>query len=221
VAIKVLLEGLLVAVVGAGLALAANAVSPRGLKLARDYFPAASRTAPSNPVSAAAAPSPAHAPDGNQAVNTHEAIAAALKELGLHLADGDLALRLFQDPGRLSGQVLFLDARAEGEYSAGHIPGSVQIDFYYIDRYLETVLPACLAAEKIVVYCNGGDCEDSKKTAAFLRDAGIPTDKLYVYVGGMVEWNRSGHPVETGARNSGQLLTPRGADAPPAPATGP
>ena len=42
----ILLEGLFVAVTGAAFAFGANAISPRGLALARNYFPGAIRNLP-------------------------------------------------------------------------------------------------------------------------------------------------------------------------------
>ena len=38
-----------------------------------------------------------------------------------------------------------------------------------------SVLPACLAARKVVVYCEGGECEDADSVAIMLRDVGIPS----------------------------------------------
>ena len=67
-------------------------------------------------------------------------------------------------------------------------------------------MPVCRKAEQIVVYCNGGDCDDSETAALLLRDMGIPNQKLFVYGGGIAEWKANGLPVETGARNSGILL---------------
>jgi rhodanese-related sulfurtransferase len=57
-----------------------------------------------------------------------------------------------------------------------------------------------------VVYCNGGECEDSEFAAIMLRDAGVPREMLFVFAGGIVEWKAAGLPVETGPRGSGQLL---------------
>jgi len=67
------------------------------------------------------------------------------------------------------------------------------------------VLGACQNAEKVVVYCNGGDCEDSQFAAVTLRDTGVPKEKLFVYPGGMAEWATNGWPIEIGARKSGVL----------------
>jgi rhodanese-related sulfurtransferase len=56
-----------------------------------------------------------------------------------------------------------------------------------------------------VVYCHGGDCDDSESAAILLRDVGIATRKLFIYTGGIPEWTTNGLPVEIGGRNSGNL----------------
>ena len=90
-------------------------------------------------------------------------------------------------------------------YQQGHIPGAYEFDPYRPEKYFGDVLPVCQKAEQIVVYCNGGDCDDSESAALLLRDVGIPNQKLFVYGGGMAEWITNSLPVETGARNSGNL----------------
>jgi rhodanese-related sulfurtransferase len=124
---------------------------------------------------------------------------------GLQLADNGQAVRLFQDPRREQGLVMFVDARDNEHYRAGHIPGAFQLDHYHPENYLAAVLPASQAAEQIVVYCKGGSCEDSEQTAILLRDAGVPKDRLFVYAGGFDEWTARLLPIETGERNSGQI----------------
>jgi len=124
---------------------------------------------------------------------------------GLQLADSSQATRLFNYPRRDQGLVIFVDARDDDHYHAGHIPGAFQLDHYRPENYLATVLPASQAAQQIVVYCKGGSCEDSEQTAIFLRDAGIPKERLFVYAGGFDDWTSHHLPVETGERNSGQL----------------
>jgi len=192
----------MVAVVGAGLAFAANSLSPRGLSLSRNYFPGghATGSAMGIPLNAAAGQTnPVTGP-------SFEALAAQLRQEGLGLADSNEVSRLFHDPRMQQGLVMFIDARDDEHYKNGHIPGAYQLDFYHPGPYLGTVLPMCQVAEQIVVYCNGGDCEDSRHTALFLRDAGIPGTKLLVYAGGIGEWVANGMPVETGERNSGVLV---------------
>jgi rhodanese-related sulfurtransferase len=181
---RVLLEALAVTAVGAALAFAANAVSSRGLTLSRNYFPGTTNGAVSAPVSS---------------------LVQGVKQKGLQWVDAEKAVRLFRDPRFNQQMIVFIDARAEQDYRRGHIPAAFEFNPYYPEKHLADVLPACRAAEEIVVYCNGGDCEDSQFAAVTLRDAGIPNPKLWVFVGGMADWTTNRWPVETGERNSGIL----------------
>ena len=194
---KILLEALLVAVIGIALAFAANLASPRGLALKRNYFPAGiNRRAPvAHNVTNTNAPAPFPV----------ESVEAQLKEQGLQSVDGNQAAQLFHDPRYPQGGIVFVDARDEQHYQEGHIPGAWEFDPYYPEKYFGAVLPPCQAAAQVVVYCNGGDCDDSETAAILLRDVGIANEKLFVYVGGMPEWITNGLPVEVGARNSGNL----------------
>jgi rhodanese-related sulfurtransferase len=104
---------------------------------------------------------------------------------------------------------MLIDARDGAHYEKGHIPGAWQFDHYHAEQYLPTILPGCMNAQKVVVYCNGGACEDSEFAAILLREAGVPRERLFVYAGGISEWADSGRLVETGMRRSGQLVKPK------------
>ena len=199
--VRVLKEALIVLVAGAAVALAANFLSPRGLALTRNYFPGATR-----PLTLASTNHPPSTITTNAIfVSPEAAIVARLKEKGLQVVNSNEVIRLFRDPRHQQELVIFVDARDDQHYQEGHIPGAYQLDHYHPESYLATVLPACQTAEQIVVYCHGGDCEDSEFTALTLRSAGIPDDKLFVYPGGITEWETNGGPVELGVRNSGNL----------------
>ncbi len=203
------------AVVGAALAFAANAFSPRGLVLARNYFPGTKRTFPTpagtNVVGAA----------GATTNSPMELLAARLRAEGLQLANSNQVVQLFQDPRRQQEGVIFIDSRNEEHYQAGHIPGAYLFNRFHAENYMTNVLSVCLTAEQIVFYCNGGDCDDSEHAALMLRDSiGIPKEKVLLYGGGMNEWVTNGLPVELGARNSGVLTNlTRSATSPRAEAT--
>ena len=197
---RVFQEALLVAVIGAAFAFGANLISPRGLALTRNYFPADIN----RPVPAARDVANTNPPASSPA----QLLAARLKEQGLQGVDGRQAAQLFHDPRFQQGSIAFIDARDEQHYREGHIPGACEFDPYHPEKYLATVLPVCQAAEQIVLYCNGGDCDDSESAAITLRDVGIANRKLFVYLGGITEWTTNGLPVETGGRNSGNLRGP-------------
>jgi rhodanese-related sulfurtransferase len=60
----------------------------------------------------------------------------------------------------------------------------------------------------VVVYCTGGECEDSHFAAELLREAGVPATNLAVYRGGIAEWEAARLPIETGPRGSGEIKPP-------------
>jgi len=197
---SVLQEGALVAVIGAALAFAANGLSPRGLELARNYFPGTKLS-----LQPAAGTNVA----GTAGTGTNsplEILAARLREHGLQLANSNQVTQLFHDPRRERDEVIFIDARDEANYRAGHIPGAYLFDRFHPENHLAGVIAVCLTAQQIIFYCNGGDCDDSEHAAIMLRDSiDLPQEKVFVYGGGFFEWITNGLPVEIGPRNSGQF----------------
>jgi rhodanese-related sulfurtransferase len=196
----VVVEALFVAALGLVFALAANALSPRGLRLSRNYFPSAGTTPFATNSSATTATS--------VSINASNATIQRLQQHGLQLVNSNEVVNLFRDARYEQGLVAFIDARDDQHYAAGHIPGAWQFHHYRAENYLPAVLPVCLNALQIVVYCAGGECEDSEFAAIMLRDAGVPRETLFVYAGGITEWKANGLPVETGARGSGTLEKP-------------
>jgi len=203
---KLLLEGLVVAVIGAALSFAANEISPLGLKLTRNYFPGSTPSSP--PVTASGNPSQGSADTNAHAPSYFELLAARLKEHGLGVVDSNQVAQLLKDPRAEQDLILFIDARNDEHYQAGHIPGAYQFDHYHPEKYLPAVMPVCQRAQQIVVYCAGGECEDSESAAIFLAQAGIPKERLFVYGGGWTEWTNA-MPYEAGSRKSGDLRSAR------------
>jgi rhodanese-related sulfurtransferase len=202
---NVLLEALLVAVVGAALSFLANGVFPRGLTLSRDNFPATARIRPgsageTNRLAAAA---------GTNKPSPLELLAAQLQADGLQLADSNQVVQLFRDPRYQQGLIAFIDARDHDHYLEGHIPGAHEFDHFRAEKYLATLLPLCEAAQQIVVYCHGGECEDSRQAAVLLGQFGISKSKMFVYGGGITEWETNGLPIELGEKGSGNLRPPK------------
>lgn len=193
-------ETALVAVLGLFAALAANYISPRGLSLTRDYFPPKHKIGP-HPGGA----TPARQRQGE--TNPTPAAVLARPETEIATVTTAQALELFHDPQYEQELIVFVDARDDRHYEEGHVPGAYQLDRYHPENHLPTVLPACLDATRVVVYCTGGECEDSHFAAQSLQEAGVPTERLSVYAGGMTEWEARRLPVESGARKSGKLRT--------------
>lgn len=191
--------------VGFGIALGANQLSPRGLALSRNYFPTGTNQAAVAPKPAPAAPSPAPTNEPSEA----EQISERLHDKGLQELKLDQVETRFRDPRTQDGRIVFVDARSQDDYQLGHIPGAYELDPYHPEKEIGAVLPICQAADEVVVYCTGGDCEDSDTAAILLRDAGVPNPRLFVYGGGFGGWEANHLPVETGARNSGVRPNPK------------
>lgn len=103
---------------------------------------------------------------------------------------------VFNDPLTRQGMNLFVDARNDDNFNEGHIPGAVQCFPFEMHLHIDEVLARANGVDKIIVYCNGGDCEDSIFTCRDLIAAGIPSESVYLYEGGWKEWAAKDMPVE-------------------------
>jgi rhodanese-related sulfurtransferase len=231
---RVVLEALIVAVVGTGFGLAANETanlkSKSGLKLFRDYFldlpdqhprevpggdKHSSTTTQSVTTTQAGSDSAGPGNGTNQTEKNPEMKDPELekakklvKDKGFTPAEYDAVLRMYNAPGYQSAAYVIIDARPEDEYKAGHIPQAWNLDHYHLDKTIDAVLPWVQSAEKVILYCHGGNCEDSLFAAGDLRYShNIEASKLEVYVGGFESWVKHKQPVEKGERGSGDITT--------------
>ena len=96
------------------------------------------------------------------------------------------------------GGVYFVDARRKKSFNQGHIPGALNIDRYQDYEKIDPELIAKLKlAGMVIVYCNGGECEDSIFLANDLVYRWqVPADVLAVFGGGMEQWLAAGYPQE-------------------------
>jgi rhodanese-related sulfurtransferase len=84
---------------------------------------------------------------------------------------------------------IFIDAREPDFFEEGHIPGAINVPLSQLAH------PAGLPENKaaaLIVYCSGGDCEDSRILAKALSAAGY--ESLSVLAGGWDEWTAAGLP---------------------------
>jgi rhodanese-related sulfurtransferase len=92
----------------------------------------------------------------------------------------------------VSAQFQWIDVRSPGEFSAGHIPGAVNIPMEQIESRLDDLLPGV----PIVLICQAG--KRARMVAALLE----PCRKdVTVLEGGTVAWNAAGLPLLTCARS--------------------
>jgi rhodanese-related sulfurtransferase len=203
---KVVLEAVVVVVAAAAFGFGANELSPRGLKLARNYFPSGTDQAvATSRISAPIVPTNSAASSNITQTSPTDPVDERLKDKGLQPISRARTLELFHDPRYREGPIVFVDARNQEHYEVGHIPGAFPLDPYHPEQQMTGVLTACQAADQVVVYCTGGECEDADTTAILLREAGVPNQKLFVYGGGYEDWAERRLPIERGAKNSGDI----------------
>ena len=93
--------------------------------------------------------------------------------------------------GEFGGKVLWLDARPEEQYVAGHIPEAKLLNeqgfneqlFELIDLLQKNTLP-------VVIYCGGEKCEASRKIKERLVES-LPMENVWVLKGGWPVWKKA------------------------------
>lgn len=94
---------------------------------------------------------------------------------------------------------LVLDARRTNVYEEGHVAGAQSFPIWeaQVDGKIEALVgEARDTKQPIVLYCSGGDCEDSHMLAQKLFGAGF--ENLLVYRDGWPDWVKRGGPSRTG-----------------------
>lgn len=107
---------------------------------------------------------------------------------------GDDAARLH------AAGVPFLDARRTSAYEEGHVAGAHPVSVWEsdVDEKVLALIGERDVKEPLVLYCSGGDCEDSHLLAQKLWGAGFANN--LVYRDGYPDWVRRGGAVRTGAK---------------------
>ncbi len=95
--------------------------------------------------------------------------------------------------------VLVIDARRTRDYEAGHVAGARNISPWEGDadaKITELVNEGRDGAQPVVVYCSGGDCEDSHMLSQRVYGGGF--NNLLVYRDGWPDWVKRGGKSATG-----------------------
>lgn len=177
-------------------------VGPPSAPPARE--PAGASSAPADPIGgpaapAAAAPSNAPAPTvpaagstATAAVDSGKVFAPHPDKAAVEVSPDDVLL-LF---GR---KALFLDARRSSVYAEGHIAGARSMPVWEsdVDARVKALYEEGLDQQApVVIYCSGGNCEDSHMLAEKLYMVGF--DNLLIYKDGFPDWEKRGQPVSKG-----------------------
>ncbi len=186
---RTITQATLFLIAAAALGLAGNAIHPDGLELGRDYFPV-------DRLDEAAGQSDG-AENGDEVPDPRR---------DFQMMDRATAHDWWQaswdtEAGawNAANGIFFLDARRPDSYATGHIPGAFLADPYGDEKIISEELAAKLREEAfaVIIYCNGGDCEDSL-TVAFQLKYGhqVPEELIHVYEGGWTDWRGAGLPEE-------------------------
>ena len=173
--------GLMIIVVAAIIAIAQNAVRSNPVKLIQDTAP----------VSTARHGGDAAERDdagGNGAATGGAGMDAPLPEGAVGVEE---ARRLYDE-----GIAIFIDARSPDGYAEGHIPGSINIPYDQLPKYLDTLQSQVLRTDHIIVYCWSPTCDFSDQLATELKIMGY--DNVEVFTGGWDHWTAAGHPTGEG-----------------------
>ena len=174
-----------------------------GLSSRGEYTPQTTAPAPQGPAVAAGGSSPSKKiPGGASSAPPSPAMASA----------GDLLSRFPPHPDKpwveISGEdavhlravgVPFLDARRTSLYEEGHVAGARPVSVWEsdVDEKVMALIGEQDGARPLVLYCSGGDCEDSHLLAQKLWGAGF--NDVLVYKDGFPDWVKRGGAVRRGA----------------------
>lgn len=92
----------------------------------------------------------------------------------------------------------FIDARPTAEYEAGHIADSMNITPQMLESSASLfALDVIDPAKVVVIYCGGGDCDDSHRVAELLQDL-RGFEQTHVFVDGFPAWEAAELPTASG-----------------------
>lgn len=94
--------------------------------------------------------------------------------------------------------VIFIDARDQWDYNEKHITGAINIPEFSFSSN-DTSLSGYTKHQIFVIYCNGGDCDISKRLAKEFKLIGFIN--TFVFLGGINEWQNSGLPITKGLKD--------------------
>jgi len=210
-----ILETATILLVAVAIALVSNTLASRErkLKLPGDY-PNATTVGSSSKVNGepAAAPAKPQGPVGTSVVLPPSKKSPVSSSPAAPAADRDLLARFpphpdkpyveipGEDAARLhTAGVPFLDARRTSLFEDGHVAGARSVSVWEsdVDEKVMALMGEQDGAKPLVLYCSGGDCEDSHLLAQKLWGAGF--NDVLVYRDGFPDWVKRGGAVRRGA----------------------
>lgn len=102
------------------------------------------------------------------------------------LRDDEVSLQMIHE--RWKGDVLWIDARPQEQYDAGHVPGALLLNEQKFEDQLFGLLDTLQANRKpIIVYCSAAKCDASRNVLERLKQT-LPVEHAFVLKGGWRAW---------------------------------
>ena len=163
-----------------------------GLNLTKQYFDAPAKVVATNDTGS----------DTGGGADEGEA-APSEPESPYQMLSFDQVVEAYHDSLETRGAYLFVDARSADAFADGHIPGAVQCNRYLqadTSKLLSLVLDenGDTQVDHIIVYCNGGSCDDSRYVCRDLTDAFVRPESICLFKGGWEEWTANKMPIALG-----------------------
>jgi rhodanese-related sulfurtransferase len=180
--VKSLIGGIVIMVFATLIGVAQNAVRSDPIKL----FPRIHKPNPRIQATPAARGAESSTPSRESEIDRAEDITDE------ELVEGEVSterLRVVME----AGTPFIIDARGEGEFAEGHIPGALNIPY---EKFIEYSGELNQVPEDVtvIVYCRSITCDLSDNLARELRLMGY--ERVLVYRGGWDEWTEAGFPSE-------------------------
>ena len=118
---------------------------------------------------------------------------AATQAAAFRIYSSDECLQLLE-----AGRAVFLDAREEGAYVSGHLPGAFHMPLEEADMKLSWLKEMQGRGKILITYCDGNECGKARSLAEALRKKGIKA--LGEFADGWQGWTDRGYPIEEGDR---------------------
>lgn len=155
-------------------------------------------TVPTMPTASTGASGPTASPTGATAAPPAARVDPPASAEAGQFIDVKRAKELF-DRGQAQGDVVFIDARKQDEFLAGHVAGAMHLPPSMFGGIIPKKVKDYLPGRTVVIYCVGAECDDSinvgKRIQLSLKDDAGP---IYVMKEGFEPWKKAGNPVETG-----------------------
>lgn len=101
------------------------------------------------------------------------------------------------DQGLTDNMTFFIDSRKVEDFTAGHVLNAMRMDTKSFETGDPLELSLIPREAIVIVYCNGGHCDESENVAKRIQGSGYK--KVYVMHDGLPGWKALGHPIGTGS----------------------